>query len=369
MGRCALCQAESAVIAKAIGLCASCLKSEAGRVLPRALRAHAESRKAFGLPPHPPRSKGGVKCALCANECVIAPGESGFCGIRSNREDRLTTERPGSANVSWYQDPLPTNCVASWVCPAETEAGYPDFTHTKGPEYGHFNHAVFYEACSFDCLFCQNWHFRESSQKRSPVPAEHIVRAVDSRTSCICYFGGDPGPQLPHALRASRLARRQVGDRILRICWETNGSMSPKMLDQMAQLSLESGGCIKFDLKAWDENLQRALTGVSNRRTLSNFARAAELIRERPDPPLLIASTLLVPGYVDAEEAGQIAAFVASFDPSIPYSLLGFHPQFYMDDLPITSREHARRCEEAARSAGLTRVNIGNAHLLGSEYP
>ncbi len=369
MGRCALCQAESALIAKAIGLCAGCVKREATRVLPRALRIHAESRKSFGLPPHPPRSRGGVKCTLCANECLVGPGESGFCGIRANRGDRLTTERPGSAKVSWYQDPLPTNCVASWVCPAETEAGYPEFTHTRGPEYGHFNHAVFYEACSFDCLFCQNWHFRESSQKRSPVPAEQIVRAVDSRTSCICYFGGDPGPQLPHALRASRLARRRAGDRILRICWETNGSMNPRMLDQMAQLSLESGGCIKFDLKAWDESLHLALTGVSSRRTLSNFERAAGLIRERPDPALLIASTLLVPGYVDVEEVEQIARFAASLDPSIPYSLLGFHPQFHMDDLPMTSREHARRCEEAARSAGLTRVTIGNAHLLGAEYP
>jgi pyruvate formate lyase activating enzyme len=83
----------------------------------------------------------------------------------------------------------------------------------------------------------------------------------------------------------------------------------------------------------------------------------------------LIASTLLVPGYVDVEEVEQIARFAASLDPSIPYSLLGFHPQFHMDDLPMTSREHARRCEEAARSAGLTRVTIGNAHLLGAEYP
>ncbi|WP_176231666.1 hypothetical protein [Candidatus Hakubella thermalkaliphila] len=54
-----------------------------------------------------------------------------------------------------------------------------------------------------------------------------------------------------------------------------------------------------FDLKPWNETLHRALTGVSNRQTWENFSHAAGFIKERPDPPLLVASTLLVPGYVD----------------------------------------------------------------------
>jgi pyruvate formate lyase activating enzyme len=298
----------------------------------------------------------------------MAEGESGYCACRRNHAGRLTTGGTGTAKVSWYHDPLPTNCVASWVCPAETEAGYPTFTQTSGPEYGYSNLAVFYEACSFNCLFCQNWHFRESARGHDGRSAAELAEAVTARTACICYFGGDPGPQLPHALRASRLARRGAGDRILRICWETNGCMSPRLLAQMADISLESGGCIKFDLKAWDEGLHRALTGVSNRRTLSNFAEVAKLISGRPNPPLLVASTLLVPGYVDVEEVAPIAAFIASLDPSIPYSLLGFHPDFYMHDLPATSRAHAQRCEHAAREAGLTRVKVGNLQVLSDDY-
>jgi pyruvate formate lyase activating enzyme len=47
---------------------------------------------------------------------------------------------------------------------------------------------------------------------------------------------------------------------------------------------------------------------------------------------------------------------------------LGFHPQFYMQDLPRTSREHAERCLKAAQSSGLKRVRIGNVHLLGDRY-
>ena len=52
-----------------------------------------------------------------------------------------------------------------------------------------------------------------------------------------------------------------------------------------------------------------------------------------PVPPLLIASTLLVPGYVNENEVGGIARFIASINPDIPYSLLAYCPHFYMSDL------------------------------------
>jgi pyruvate formate lyase activating enzyme len=72
----------------------------------------------------------------------------------------------------------------------------------------------------------------------------------------------------------------------------------------------------------------------------------------------------MVPGYVDEEEVGAIARFIAGLDPTIPYSLLAFHPQFKMSDLPVTSCQQAERCKEAAEGAGLKRVRIGNVHLL-----
>ena len=151
--------------------------------------------------------------------------------------------------------------------------------------------------------------------------------------------------------------------------------MHPRFLDRAVALSLETGGCIKFDLKALDENLHLALTGVSNRRTLENFRRAARRIPERLSPrhgrgvpPLVVASTLLVPGYVDAEEVGRIARFIAEIDPDIPYALLGFHPHFFIPDLPRTSVGHAKEAEAAARAAGLTQVRIGNRHLLSRDY-
>jgi pyruvate formate lyase activating enzyme len=110
--------------------------------------------------------------------------------------------------------------------------------------------------------------------------------------------------------------------------------------------------------------LHIALTGITNRKTLDNFARAAKELSRRPAPPLLVASTLLVPGYIDEQEVASIAAFLAALDPEIPYTLLGFHPHFYLSDLPRTPATLARKCLISAREAGLSRVKIGNDHLL-----
>jgi pyruvate formate lyase activating enzyme len=188
-----------------------------------------------------------------------------------------------------------------------------------------------------------------------------LADCANRDTYCVCYFGGDPASQMPHALASAKeLSRRGVV-----ICWETAGTANWRLMDRAVRYSLESGGCVKFDLKAYSEPLHIVLTGWSNRRTLENFGRAAEHFHERPHRPLVIASTLLVPGYVDAREVGRIATFIAKYDPDIPYSLLGFSPNYLMHDLPATSVQQAEDALQAAQDAGLQNVHIGNRHLLG----
>ncbi len=367
---CAVCGRKGPPLSSNLPVCRECIISGTDRAVPYIDEIHRTSRRAFGLPVHPPR-EGDVTCPICVNRCRIPENERGFCGLRKNSRGRLETLAGTSAKgmVSWYYDPLPTNCVAGWVCAASDGVGYPDYSYSNGTELGYQNLAVFYEACTFNCLFCQNWHYRERTPGgRRTRTASDLADAVTNKVACICYFGGDPTAQAGHALAASRLARERNRDRILRICWETNGSMRRSLLRRMARLSLESGGCIKFDLKAYDDRLNRALCGTSNRQTFDNFAWLAEFAGQRPDPPLVIASTLLVPGYIDADEVAKIARFIASLDKNIPYSLLAFYPTFYFNDLPRTSRNHAEAALDAARAAGLRRVHLGNRHLLSDAY-
>ena len=108
-----------------------------------------------------------------------------------------------------------------------------------------------------------------------------------------------------------------------------------------------------------------ALCGVSNKRTFDNLSNIAkEFFNKRPDVPNITATTLLVPGYVDQMEVKSIAQFIGELDPDIPYSLLVFHPDFEMNDLPITPRNQVRSCYSTAKKY-LNHVNIGNKSLLG----
>jgi len=172
---------------------------------------------------------------------------------------------------------------------------------------------------------------------------------------------------MPHALKTSELALKKAREqkRILRICWETNGRWKKEFALRAAELSLTSGGTVKFDLKTWNENLSKTLCGVSNQPTLESFKMIGEgFYKKRPELPILTASTLLVPGYVDVEEVEGLARFIAEIDPAIPYTLLAFYPTYVMNDLPTTSREQACNCRENAEKH-LENVRIGNIHLLG----
>jgi len=359
--RCRVCQKRMA--ARIIGLCAECLRQ--GNETEFIARIHPPTRRPFGLPETVPATPSGRKCNLCANECRIGPGQRGYCGLRENVNGRLVSHAGvwQVGHVQWYYDPLPTNCVASWVCP-EGETSDSSSDPRRRPWHRQHNLAVFYEACTLNCLFCQNWTFRLAHQTPHAMSAAELASGADDRTACVCFFGGDPAAQMLHALKTAEIVQQSHAQPV-RICWETNGNMNPKLARRAAELSLRSGGCVKFDLKAGNDNIHRCLTGGSNRRTLENFRMVAEMGKSRCQPPLVVASTLLLPGYLDDVEITTLAEFIASIDPEIPYSLLAFHPDFYLQDLPTTSRAHAERALARCRDAGLRNIHIGNRHLLG----
>jgi pyruvate formate lyase activating enzyme len=363
---CLVCKREK-LLSKALGVCVDCLRRYPNKTQSLIEKAHTRSRAPFNLPAKVPKTSGGVTCPICVNRCQIGEGELGYCGLRTNKNNRLVhlAGTVKSGIVHWYFDPLPTNCVADWVCPGGTGAGYPDYSYSKKTEYGYNNLAVFLGACSFNCLFCQNWSYREMASSLSPTRTpQQLAEVIDAQTSCICFFGGDPAPQMPYALAAAKTALQQRKNKILRICWETDGAMNERLAKRAAELSLQTGGCIKVDLKAYNEQLNIALTGVTNKQTLKNFVLFYQYAKQRAQPPFLIASTLLVPGYIEAEEVAKIAKFIAELDKNIPYALLAFYPTFFMNDLPTTSWRQAKECEQAALEAGLKRVRIGNVHLL-----
>jgi pyruvate formate lyase activating enzyme len=342
---CSLCGNHPA--ARQIGICADCIRSMES--MDGMIAIHASVRKSCGLPNVLPWTPGGLRCRLCMNECSLGEGEYGYCGIRRNREGRMESLVPArSALAHAYFDPLPTNCCAAWFCSGSHEPGS--------------NLAVFFYGCNFDCLFCQNASHKMVRTAPVLTDDELTARARTPGVRCVCFFGGSPEPQFPFALRAARRIARESGG-ATHICWEWNGAGNPRLAERAARLSLETGGTVKFDLKAFHPNLHTALCGTENERTLENFSRVADVTR---GTETLTATTLLVPYYIDAREVGAIAGFIAGIDAEIPYSLLVFHPDYLLRDLPITPWAQVEECMAAAREH-LHRVQVGNLYLLNRQ--
>ncbi len=371
---CRVCGRKDLLIAGVLDVCSRCIRMRFEESRKYIEKAHRSSRERYSLPPQPPHGE-GVQCNICGNKCIIPPGGRGYCGVNINANGRLTqiTGSPLKAVGLYYLDPHPTNCVADWVCPGATGRGYPRFSLVpRGPEKGYYNVAVFYGACNMDCLYCQNWEYREMASKGCPVLSiDDLVRAVSTRTTCVCFFGGDPGPQMIHALASARAMvrrAREIGLKVFRVCWETNGLIDPRLLDQAVELSLRTGGIVKIDLKAYSPEIYYALTGNDGRLVYRSIERVARRFGERKDPPLLVVSTLLVPGYIDEHEIDGITRFIAELNPEIPVRFLAFHPDYMLRDLPPTSRRHALEALKIAKENGLKNVSIGNWWLLGDYY-
>jgi len=365
---CRVCHQKSHVTSSSLGVCLNCIRNNFGEAQPYIFEAHRNIRRGFGLPATPPQTRNGVLCNLCANECVIGEGDRSYCGLKEySRGFFASISSTSKAALSYYLDPHVTNCCAAWFCPAGTGAGYPRYAYKEGPEIGYCNLSIFFYGCNFDCLFCQNDSHKRLEQAQICSSEELISTTLENdRISCWCFFGGSPEPQLPFAISAARtVLESKPQNRILRICFEWNGAGNRTLVEQAAELALESGGNIKFDLKCRTESLSMGLSGVSNQRSFENFERLFRKYGDkRRNVPLLTAATPLVSGYVDDHEVDAISRFLADLDRNIPYSLLVFHPDFMMDDLPVTPFHQVKDCYEAAKKH-LTRVNIGNLASLG----
>ncbi|MFX1559124.1 MAG: radical SAM protein [Promethearchaeota archaeon] len=347
-------ETEGRIISQSIGICSKCIREGVQSV---AQQTHEMLRERDQLVPAVPT--GGVyTCSDCGNHCKINEGDIGFCNIRTVEDGKVVDRYPDEAVVSWYFDPLPTNCVADWVCPvtSERELGF-GRKRLK-------NLAVFYGSCNSDCLFCQNASYRNMMAKGVPrLTPRELANVADEYTPCVCYFGGDPACNPAHSLETSKLLNEE---RLVRICYETNGNISKKWLESIASIVADTGGTFKFDIKAVTPAIYQALTGISNSTMLRNFKELSALKKER-EGEFLVTSILLVPGYIDIPEVRSICRFIAENDPTIPTALLGFYPHHAMRDLPRTSRAHAQVALETAKDEGLTNVRIGNLGLLGSD--
>lgn len=381
MGTCKFCGTKNDCISNVLQICRDCILSHDWNIVKsHVLSIHKKVRELEELPEAPPKAERPnikLKCNYCINECSLSEDEKSsisYCGLRNihkHESGELPFPTRNKGYIHGYIDANPTNCCNSWFCPAGSSSGYPAYSVMEGPEYGTYSYAAFLYGCTFDCLFCQNYSHKWISKNKLfdvETLAKQIVK--NKKITCLCYFGGTPEAQLPFSIALAEKILEKIKNegenRIFRVCWEWNGSGNRKLVEKCMEIAIKTGGNIKFDLKSFNEKLNLALCGVSNNRTLENFKFLAENyfgIRGK-EMPEISACTLMVPGYVNDEEVEQIAKFIHNINTKIPYSLLVFHGDYQMRDLPITPRIQAEKCLKVAKNY-LERVNLGNKFLLG----
>jgi pyruvate formate lyase activating enzyme len=377
MGTCEFCGKEEKAISEVLQVCRKCiLEGDWKIVKSHILSIHEQVRQLVNLPGKPPKAeKPSIKlnCNYCLNECSLSESDISYCGLRDiekneNRELPFPTRFKGY--IHGYIDSNPTNCCNAWFCPAGTSCGYPKYSNYKEAEFGTYSYAAFLYGCTFNCLFCQNASHKNFGRRflfEAETLANQIVK--NEKITCICYFGGTPEAQLPFTIHLSNLILEKIkrvnNERKFRVCWEWNGTGNQKLIAKCMEIAIQTGGNIKFDLKTFNEKLNIALCGISNKRTLQNFKFLADKyfgVRGK-DMPEMSACTLMVPGYTTTEEVELIAKYIQSINEEIPYSLLVFHGDYQMRDLGITPKKQALKSEEIAKKY-LKNVNLGNRHLL-----
>ena len=76
------CSKNGRTISDVIGFCADCIRKDFEQVWPAIKGVHGRSRRAYGMPENPPRSKNGIPCSHCLHQYRIPEGGVGFCSLR-----------------------------------------------------------------------------------------------------------------------------------------------------------------------------------------------------------------------------------------------------------------------------------------------
>ncbi len=283
---------------------------------------------------------GRVKCSLCAHRCTVREGHTGICGVRKNQDGTLYT---------LVYDKI----VAAHIDPIEKKPFY----HIL-PASSSFSIATV--GCNFHCFHCQNHGIAQAPREHpghisgSPTTPEELVNAaVRNDCASIAYTYTEPTIFFELAYETARLAHQQG----LKNLFVTNGFMTQEALETIKPY-LDGAN---VDLKGFDETWYRQVCG-------GRLEPVQETIQRMRDLGIWVeVTTLIIPTHNDSEpELRQIAEFLVSVDPGIPWHVSAFYPQYKMQDLPPTSPPVIQQAVQIGKEAGLRYIYSGNIRSADS---
>jgi pyruvate formate lyase activating enzyme len=281
-----------------------------------------------------PLEDGKVQCALCNHGCVISSSKRGVCGVRENRGGTLYTLVYGRA-ISLHVDPIEKKPLFHL---------FPGSTSFSMAAVG----------CNFRCLQCQNHEISQMPRDQdgrvegSEVSPSKII-SLTKQYGCrsISYTYTEPTIYFEYAFDIARQASQEG----IKNIFVTNGYMTEEALKTI-QPYLHAAN---VDLKSFKEKFYKEICGAKLKPVLENLKRMREM------GIWVEITTLVIPTLNDSdEEFAEIAQFIVSLGPEVPWHISAFYPTYKMLNLPRTSASSLHRAREIGIKAGLRYVYCGN---------
>jgi pyruvate formate lyase activating enzyme len=281
-----------------------------------------------------------VRCYACGHRCKIAPGRDGICKVRYNKDGVLY---------------VPFGYVAGiQIDPIEKKPFFHALPGTDALSFGMLG-------CDYHCSYCQNWitsqAIRDPDAGSPPkyMSAEQLVGlALEHKTPVMTSTYNEPLITSEWAVEVFKIARKYN----IKCSYVSNGNGTPEALEYIrpyVQL-------YKIDLKSFRDRNYRQLGGkidnvLDTIRALKKLGIWLEVV------------TLTIPGFNDSnEELKDIADFLVSVSPDIPWHVTAFHQDYKMTDPDPTPVQTLIRSAEIGYKAGLHYVYAGNLSGMVSKY-
>jgi pyruvate formate lyase activating enzyme len=186
------------------------------------------------------------------------------------------------------------------------------------------------------------------------TPEQVVTSAQEYGCQSISYTYIEPTIFFEFAYDCAQLAH----DREIKNVFVSNGYTSPEATRKIAPF-LDGNN---IDLKAFTDKFYREVCGAK-------LAPVLETIRLMKELGVWVeVTTLVIPGWNDSDnELTEIARFIKSIDPQMPWHVSRFHPTFKMTDRDATPPSTLQRARQIGIAEGLENVFVGNIPGEGGE--
>lgn len=275
---------------------------------------------------------GWVRCFSCGHRCKIAPGKDGICRVRFNRDGKLFVPHGYAAGIQ--------------LDPVEKKPFFHAYPGSKALSFGMLG-------CDYHCPYCQNWVTSQALRDPEAIasvervtPEELVDLALRHKARILTSTYNEPLITSEWAVEIFKLAKR-VG---LVTSYVSNGNGTPEVLDYIQPWV----DLYKIDLKGFSQKEYSKLGG-----SLTNVLDTIRSVYKRGMWVEIV--TLVIPGFNDSnEELTEIARFIVSVSPDIPWHVTAFHQDYRMTDPDNTPVETLLRARTIGLKEGLHFVYSGN---------